>query len=450
MTHLAEMITSETIIYCPLSAVNHLLVSLICILAVPTVFRVTLRRHPLLWIVAGLLSAAVGISRPFFTAANEALSILWEILAFLLPFVSVALMVPARDLLKGMAAALGYSLIEIPKYLLLILFFRFDSDEPDAPAVFLVEFLLHIALLLTVLPLYARKERKRNMFEPLLLLDPVFYVLIVVTTGVFMTSVVLFGSSLSRDEIPAFIFILMNVPLFVATLTYGAAVTIRFRMADETHKRELDMQIVHYEKMEKMNEDLRLFRHDLKKKLRPMVAYLNENNTEAAKEIAEELGAFVQAEGQRYRTGNYRLDTVLFCEQQAAEADGIKITFTNESSFPASGISPDDIYIIFPNALDNAVEACRGVKGEREIIVTSKPVGDEVFVTISNPIDGGLTVRDGVPQTTKRDKKLHGFGLKSIRKAAANYGSDNVDFVVEDGRFILRVSLRYRNSLPEN
>ena len=202
--------------------------------------------------------------------------------------------------------------------------------------------------------------------------------------------------------------------------------------------------------MEKMNEDLRIFRHDLKKKLRPMVAYLNENNTEAAKEIAEELGAFVQAEGQRYRTGNYRLDTVLFCEQQAAEADGIKITFTNESSFPASGISPDDIYIIFPNALDNAVEACRRVKGEREIIVTSKPVGDEVFVTISNPIDGGLTVRDGVPQTTKRDKKLHGFGLKSIRKAAANYGSDNVDFVVEDGRFILRVSLRYRNSLPEN
>lgn len=450
MTHLAEIITSDITLYCVLSAVNHMLVSLICILAVPAIFRVTLRKHPLLWVVAGLLSVAVGVSRPFFTTANEILSILWEVLAFLLPFVSVALMVPVHDLLKGMAAALGYSLTEIPKYLILILFFRFDKNEPDAPASFLVELLLHILLLLTVLPLYARRERKRNMFEPLLLLDPVFYVLIVMTTGVFMTSIVLFGSSLSYSEIPAFIFVLMNVPLFVATLTYGAAVTIRSKMADEAHKRELEMQILHYEKMEQLNEDLRIFRHDLRKKLRPMVAYMNENNTEAAKEIAEELGAFVQTQGQRYRTGNYRLDTVLFCEQQGAKADGIDIVFTDESCFPAEGIDPDDIYIIFPNAIANAVEACRQVKGERKITVTSKIVGDDVFVTVSNPCSGKLTIKDGVPQTTKRDRNLHGYGLRSIKKAAANYGSDNVDFVVENGRFTLRVSLRFKNSLSES
>ena len=144
------------------------------------------------------------------------------------------------------------------------------------------------------------------------------------------------------------------------------------------------------------------------------------------------------------------MDTVLFCEQQTARPDGIRITFTDDSRFPADGVAPDDIYTIFPNALDNAIEACRQVEGEREIVVDAKTVGDEVFVTVSNPIAGDLDLKDGELKTTKADKKLHGYGLKNIKKAAANYGSDNVDYLVEDGRFTLRLSLRYRNSLDES
>ena len=73
--------------------------------------------------------------------------------------------------------------------------------------------------------------------------------------------------------------------------------------------------------------------------------------------------------------------------------------------------------------------------------------GDEVFVTISNPVSGELLLKDGELQTTKKDERRHGFGLKNIKKAASNYGRDNVDYHVENGRFILRISLRFRDSL---
>ena len=176
-----------------------------------------------------------------------------------------------------------------------------------------------------------------------------------------------------------------------------------------------------------------------------MVAYLNDNDPEAAKEIANELGAFAGTEGRRFHTGNTRLDTVLFCEQQTAQAWGINIVFTYESVFPAEGIAPDDIYTIFPNALDNAIEACRQIGGEREITVASRIVGDEVFVTVSNPVPGELLLKDGELQTTKGDKKLHGFGMRNIKKAASKYGRDNVDHHVENGMFVLRISLRFRD-----
>ena len=448
MTQLAETITSNTVLFCALSVVNHLFIALICLLAVPVAFRISLRRDPPRWIAAVLLSAAIGAARPFCLNGGAVLPLVWETLALVLPFVCVALVVPAGAFWKGMAAALGCCLIDLPKYMILMLFFRYTDDDLDAPPAFLVELLLHVLFLLLFVALYARRERK-NVFAPLLRLDPVFFVLIVLSLSSFTASLVMFGSMLSPDRRPEFAFALANLPLFAATVTYGVATTLRTKKAEETFRRELDRQILHYETMERINEDLRIFRHDLLKKLRPMVAYLNENNPEAAKEIANELGAFTQTEGARFHTGNTRLDTVLFCEQQTAQPDGIRIIFTEDSRFPADGVSPDDIYTIFPNALDNAIEACRQAEGEREIVVAAKTVGDEVFVTVSNPIAGTLDLKDEELKTTKADKKLHGYGLKNIKKAAANYGSDNVDYMVEDGRFILRISLRYRNSFGQ-
>jgi len=113
--------------------------------------------------------------------------------------------------------------------------------------------------------------------------------------------------------------------------------------------------------------------------------------------------------------------------------------------FPQEGIDPDDIYTIFPNALDNAIEACRKVEKPCEITINSRIRGDEVFVTFSNPVTGKVNVSGGILQTDKPDKKQHGYGFRSMKKAAAKYGSDNLDFVVEDGRFILRMNLQFRS-----
>lgn len=448
MTQIAALLGAHRALFCVLAAVNHLLLSGSCLLAVPVIFRVSLRRQWALWAAAGLLSAAVGVLRPFWGLGSDGAARLWEILALLQPFVCAALLVPARHLWKGMAAALGYTFIEVPKYLILLLFFHYDIDRPNYPLEFLVELLLNAAFLLLFLWLYARQgSATRNVFAPLLLLDPVLYVLIVATLIVFLTSLLLFSAAFSPVDRARFGFVLMNIPLSGATLVYGTVKLLRARNEKEIYERELDKQVRHYAAMEKMNEDLRIFRHDLPKKLDPMLAYLEEGNADAAKEIARELGASVTAQGTRYRTGNYRLDTVLFCEQQSAAVDNITIDFPYDSVFPAAGIAPDDIYTIFPNALDNAIEACRRVAGERKITVTSNIVGDIVYVTVTNPVSGELRLKNGLPETTKTDRRRHGYGLRSIKKAAANYGSDNVDARLHGGQFTLRLSLRFQDSL---
>ena len=67
-----------------------------------------------------------------------------------------------------------------------------------------------------------------------------------------------------------------------------------------------------------------------------------------------------------------------------------------------------------------------------------------VSVHLENPCPVAPVFLDGFPVTTKADKEHHGYGLRSIKKAAAKYGEDNVTFLIEDGTFELRLFLNYR------
>ena len=193
-------------------------------------------------------------------------------------------------------------------------------------------------------------------------------------------------------------------------------------------------------------EDVRIFRHDFPKKMRPLIASLDDDRPQEARRIAEQFSDFAVRVGDRFQTGNYRLDTVLSFQQQLAERDGIRIDVSFDAAFPAEGIDPDDIYTIFPNALDNAIEACRSLPEERRVITfRSRMDAQTVFVTIRNPVAGEIKTKNGVPQTNKADKAAHGYGLRSITRAAAKYGEDNVSFFFEDGVFELRLFLQSRS-----
>jgi len=54
--------------------------------------------------------------------------------------------------------------------------------------------------------------------------------------------------------------------------------------------------------------------------------------------------------------------------------------------------------------------------------------------------------QDGLPVTGKKDKRYHGFGVKSIRYIAEKYHGE-MFMNVRDGKFILNVLLPENNQL---
>ena len=171
----------------------------------------------------------------------------------------------------------------------------------------------------------------------------VLFVLVVAATAVFVASLLLLGSEYTSERQVEFVFMLLNIPVLATAIAYGAISYSRMRAKNEAYRQQLNMQIRQFEWMEQMYDELRIFRHDFPKKMRPLIAYLDEDKPDEAREMAEGFTDFVAQTGEKFHTGNFRLDTVLYCEQQIAQRDGIELDVPFDTAFPKDGIDPDDI-----------------------------------------------------------------------------------------------------------
>ena len=83
-----------------------------------------------------------------------------------------------------------------------------------------------------------------------------------------------------------------------------------------------------------------------------------------------------------------------------------------------------EIYSLFGNALDNALEAVTKIEdpARRMITLKSNARGELVVLQIENTSENAFSIldEDSLPQTTKSGSG-HGFGLRSIREIAQRH-----------------------------
>ncbi|MBQ6021018.1 MAG: GHKL domain-containing protein [Clostridia bacterium] len=445
MSALADTLQSALPVWSLLSVVDTLLTVAGCAMLTECFFHLPLRKNIPLRAICVLLCLAVGILDPIASRSqSDAAAVLYSAAGLLLPFLAMVLLFCGRGLWKSVLTVAGYSFVEGLSLLILLMFFDFDYTARNDALELLIGIPVDLVFFGIALFLMLRSSRRKSA-----VLDPtktgvILYLMIVLTAAVFVATLLVIAPRVSETKHTEFALMLLNVPLISATVAFAAIRFFRMQNESENYKKQLRMQIAQFEKLEKIMEDVRIFRHDFPKKIRPLIASLDADRPEEAKKIAEQFSDFTVRVGDRFHTGNFRLDTVLSFEQQLADRDGITIDVPFDTAFPAEGIDPDDIYTIFPNALDNAIEACRKLpEDRRKISFRARMDVQTVFITIRNPAAGEVKMKDGLPQTSKADKTAHGYGLRSIKRAAAKYGEDNVTFSQQDGTFELRIFLNY-------
>ena len=138
-------------------------------------------------------------------------------------------------------------------------------------------------------------------------------------------------------------------------------------------------------------------------------------------------------------TGNKTIDIILTEKSLMCNKNHIKLTCIVDGG-ALSFMAEQDIYSLFGNAIDNAVEALSQVEDEEKRVVgiIAKRKGMFVSLQFYNYCSQTPQFSGGLPVTTKADKQYHGFGMKSIRMIAQKYGGE-MDVSVENQVFNLRL-----------
>jgi hypothetical protein len=169
--------------------------------------------------------------------------------------------------------------------------------------------------------------------------------------------------------------------------------------------------------MKKENIDLiNLKCHDLKQQIRQMG-----QNASISQQACVEIEKIISIYDLNVQTGNKTLDIILtekslLCNQNHIElsciADGKWLEFMNEI----------DLYSMFGNAIDNAIEAVMKLeKAMRVINLTVKTLQGGLNISLYNYFRTDLVFDNGFPRTTKSNKDYHGFGMKSIQRVVDKY-----------------------------
>lgn len=149
---------------------------------------------------------------------------------------------------------------------------------------------------------------------------------------------------------------------------------------------------------------------------------------------AEEIFRFVDC-------GNQVINAVLNHSIRRGEEIGVKIEHQVVLP-PQIPFKETEFCSLLSNLLDNALEAATesGVE-EPVVVVRIRPQLDYLFIHVENPVNDSLSLQRRLSlQTTKTDKKLHGYGTRLIRNLAEKY-QGSVKFNMKDGVFTADVML---------
>lgn len=218
---------------------------------------------------------------------------------------------------------------------------------------------------------------------------------------------------------------------------------IKKSQREEKENAILEEQIIniksHISEVEKLYNDMRSLRHDMGNHMMTLENLYRKNEMKEAENYIKNLSSSLDEFKFRIKSGNPVTDVILEEMRKRAEEKGI--AFESEFFFPANtNINAFDVSVILNNALVNAIEGADGEK--REIHILSYRKKNAYLIEIKNSFIGKLVIDEdtGLPETSKKNKQEHGYGLINIRKVAQKYHGD-VAVQSENGRFILTVML---------
>lgn len=195
---------------------------------------------------------------------------------------------------------------------------------------------------------------------------------------------------------------------------------LQMKFEVDTLQNILQMQYKNYQLSQESIEIVNQKYHDLKHQI---ALLKSEAGSRKSVEYLEKMEKEIKIYEAQNKTGNKVLDAVLTSKSLYCQNNGIGLTCVADGS--ALNFMEDmDISALFGNILDNAIESVQKLNEQEKRLIHLSVAKQKQFLRIrcENYCEEQLKFENGMPVTTKKDRRFHGFGMKSIKSTAAKYG----------------------------
>lgn len=282
---------------------------------------------------------------------------------------------------------------------------------------------------------FIRKEKADIKFPVALYMYPV---IVIVTLLIFWSMCTHFELNYNYQLLLSGVVFALFASIVILFISYQQSIekeNIIFTLKSQVEKQ--DMDINYYNILEKQNEDLRIYAHDTKNHLN---AIHNLNSNPEIDEYLTKMISNLKNCSSICHSGNHMLDVII--SKYATECEmkdinfGFDVCVTNLKC-----VKNNDLVTILSNALDNAIEAAEK-SSNKTINIATDHINTYDVVTIINSCDTPPKIKGNDLETTKKNKNIHGLGIKSIQKVLKQYNGDcQWEYDKNSKEFTLMISL---------
>lgn len=180
--------------------------------------------------------------------------------------------------------------------------------------------------------------------------------------------------------------------------------------------------------------------HDLKHQISAVKKIMDRKEQS---EYIDELEKSVMIYDSIAKTGNQALDIILTEKSLICDKYGIRLSYIADGE-QMNFMRTSDIYTIFGNGLDNAIEALKTTEDldKRLINLYISAKNNFLIIHMENYLPEEVELQEGFPQTRKKNKQYHGFGLKSISYVVEKY-KGVLDISADNKMFLLDITIPF-------
>ncbi|MGN0006250.1 MAG: sensor histidine kinase [Candidatus Gastranaerophilaceae bacterium] len=267
----------------------------------------------------------------------------------------------------------------------------------------------------------------------ILAIMPTTYYLYDYATGVY-TSLMYSGNATTSEFLA-----------FMLSIVYLLFILIYFNQVEKKQEAEqkariLDMQMENTVKdiqtLKESEQKIRIIKHDMRHFMTTVLGYINNDETEKAKEYIGGVLEYIDSSNKQKYCNNEIVNIIISSYESQIQKENIEFEYNIQIPDKLE-ISDISLTSILSNTLENAIKAVSKKQDNKKIILDMRMNDTKLLYELKNTYDIEPLIIDGIPRSNKHG---HGYGTQSIRYVTEKLNG-NYQFFIKDNYFIVRIIL---------